>query len=133
MQDFSDLAAKLRKNHSTNYPTRLLILDTETKSRDDGLYQRHTFHIGWTLFVRFRADRDSKTLEWCYWTDRESLLDYIESLMQSKKTLWLIGHNIYFDIQALGFYDRIGYSGYEEEFYYDTGLTFLHFLSLIHI
>ena len=128
MQDFSDFAQKLRKNHSTNYPTRILILDTETAAATDNGYQKHRFHLGWTLFVRFRSDRNSKTLEWRYWTSRSDLLDYIESLLEPKKTLWLIGHNIYFDIQALAFYDRIGYSGYEEEFYYDTGLVFLHFL-----
>jgi len=129
LQDFSGFDKHLRRNHSTNYPTRLLILDTETAAAVDNGYQRHTFRLGWTLYVRFRAERNSKTLEWRYWTDRKALLSYIESLIQNKKTLWLIGHNIYFDIQALGFYDHFGYLPYTEDFYYDTGLVFLHFLS----
>ena len=129
LQDFSGFDKHLRRNHSTNYPTRLLILDTETKATVEGGAQRHTFHLGWTLYVRFRADRKSKSLVWKYWTDRGKLLAYIESLIQNKKTLWLIGHNIYFDIQALGFYDHFGYLPYTEDFYYDTGLVFLHFLS----
>jgi len=129
VQDFSGFDKRLRKNHSENYPTRLLILDTETKSTGDNGIQKHTFRLGWTLYVRIRAERNSKTLEWRYWTDRRKLLTYIESLIQRKKTLWLIGHNIYFDIQALGFYDHFGYLPYTEDFYYDTGLVFLHFLS----
>jgi len=106
-----------------------LILDTETKATGENGTQRHTFRLGWTLYVRFRTERNSKSLEWRYWTDRKALLAYIESLIQNKKTLWLIGHNIYFDIQALGFYDHFGYLPYTEDFYYDTGLVFLHFLS----
>jgi len=80
------------------------------------------------LFVRFRSERNKISETWKYWTNKEKLLDYIESLVQDKKSLWLIGHNIYFDIQALGFYERVGYGGYEEEFFYDEGLVFLHFL-----
>jgi len=128
VQDLSDFAHLLRKNHSTDYPTTLLFLDTETAAAGDNGYQKHTFRLGWTLYVRIRAERNSKQESWCYWTDRDKLLDYIESKMSKKKTLWLIGHNIYFDIQALGFYERIGYSGYEEEFFYDSGMVFLHFL-----
>jgi len=129
VQDFSDLAHLLRKNHSTDYPTTLLFLDTETKADQVDGQSRHTFRLGWTLYVRIRAERGTRQETWCYWTDRDKLLDYIESKMSRKKTLWLIGHNIYFDIQALAFYERIGYSGYEEEFFYDSGMVFLHFLS----
>jgi len=106
----------------------MLILDTETSSAIGNGYQRHTFRLGWTVFVRIRSERGMKQETWKYWTDKEKLLDYIESLMEEKKTLWLIGHNIYFDIMALGYYDRAGYSSYEEEFFYDEGLVFLHFL-----
>jgi len=128
LQNFADTSRILRKNHSTDYPTRLLILDTETHGSCDNGYQKHTFRLGWTVFVRVRAERGTRQETWRYWRNREKLLDYIESLMEDKKTLWLIGHNIYFDIQALGYYDRVGYGGYEEEFFYDEGLVFLHFL-----
>jgi len=106
----------------------MLFFDAETKPTESGGYQRLNFHVGWTLFVRIRADRGTKQETWKYWTDKEKLLDYIESLIGREKCLWLIGHNIYFDIQCLGFYDRVGHGGYEEEFFYDEGQVFLHFL-----
>jgi len=129
LENFSEVSKLLRKNHSTNYPTRILIIDTETKSSIEDPYQAHRFHLGWTLFVRTRAERNTVQLDWKYWTDREALLAYIESLLTKRTTTWVIGHNLYFDFQALGFYEWIGYSDYEEDFIYDKGLVFLHFLS----
>lgn len=130
MQDFSQRSRLLRKNHSTNYPTRILLIDTETRTDIREPYQTHSFRLGWTLFIRVRAERGARQLEWKYWTEASELLDYIESLMTTRSTTWIVGHNLYFDLQALGFYDRVGYGEYEEDFYYDKGLVFLHFLSL---
>jgi len=118
----------LRRNHGSDYPTRLLYLDTETTESKGDPYRRHAFRLGWTLYVRQRSERGKRQCTWRYWTNRNKLLAYIESLLKGKSTLWLVGHNLYYDIQALGFYDYIGYRGYEEEFFYDCGLVYLHFL-----
>lgn len=116
---------KLRRNHSSDYPTRMLFLDTETRQTKRGQYTVHSFLMAWTRFVLVSGGEKIEQDNWKFWTKPDKLCDYIESRVTDKKTLYIFGHNIYFDLQVTLFFDVLPRRGWKLDFIYDSGLTYI--------
>ena len=116
---------RIRKNHSTAYPTRMLFLDTETKQTKDGVYTRHDLLLAWTCYRRYSERAGKNTDTWTYWEDPKKLCEYLASSVSAKKALYIYGHNISFDLQVIQFYKYFPKWGWKLEFIYDHGLSYL--------
>lgn len=115
----------LKRNHSTELPTRILVLDTETTPtiEADGIAQR--FRLGWTALCRVSSWGRIVEEEWRYWTHPVPLLEYIEKSCPRDGTLWMFANNIFFDLQALGFFRDFTREGWELDFSYDSQVTYM--------
>jgi hypothetical protein len=123
--DRIDPGKALSPNHSTAYPARLLFLDTETRPVEKLGETRHRFILGCTRYVRLDGagglDRD----QWEQWEDPLDLCRRIEALSRDRTALTVYGHNLWFDLQACGFFRTFASWGWRLGFIYDEGLTFL--------
>ena len=122
-QDF--VQRTLKADRSQFIPYTWLFLDTETLlTENDGITSHH-FNIGWTcLWIRPRG-RGHGHSDWIFHTDEQKFCEYIQFISRKLGNVILAGHNIFFDLQASGFYDRFTKWGWHLEFYYDQGLTYI--------
>lgn len=123
--DFTKGQRLLRKNHRGTYPSRVLFLDTETTQWPSGPYTHHTFRIGYTRFVRLDTELKLISDKWEYWTDKYDVCRYIKDSVPDKTVTWIISHNIFFDLQVIGFFSLFTYWNWQLEFIYDKGLSFI--------
>lgn len=106
-------------------PQRCMFLDTETKPIIEGTTEHHYMDIAWTFY--YRSDRYDihNGNNWKYHNNRESLWRYITSYSGQQHPLYLFGHNLYFDLQASGFFDYLTSWGWVCDFVYDKGLSYI--------
>ena len=118
----------LPHNMSSVLPNKMLFYDCETDYIDDGRVQHHFFKMGWSCYLERSAAGIVSRKRWTFHEDEESFLDLIDRRAYSGTTLYLIGHNISFDLAVSGFYREYGRRGWKLDFFYDAGLT--HIMSL---
>lgn len=122
----------LRENKATGLPKRLLFLDTETVKRYEWMYDAevHRFKMGYTWFVKgekgvYSRDRS----EWEFHDYATVMLRYIEGKCVKSSPLFVIGSNVLFDMGASGMIPWFTDRGWERDFYYSKGLTFMMVIS----
>lgn len=123
MPDFPQ--RKLTANHSSQRPSRIVFYDSETKTHRVGPIEKHTLKMGWSYYVRRDHDPDFVAGDWKYHTDQQAFCEYIESLTAAKTTLYVVGHNVFFDLQVSGFFRWFQRWGWTLDFLYDKGLTYI--------
>lgn len=106
-------------------PGAWCILDTETRPATSGGVTSHYFHIGWTCLWTIPKGKRRGRQEWVYHDDRDAFNDYLLGLCTRFKGLILLGHNIFFDLQAAGSYRVFTRAGWVLDFYYDRGVTYI--------
>ncbi len=106
-------------------PTVWLFLDTETEEtlKDDITY--HHFHVGWTCLLRRATEKRPETEAWTWFLSAGGLNGYIQEIALRYKRIQVVGHNIFFDLQAAGTFTFLAAQGWKLDFYYDRGLTYL--------
>ncbi len=115
----------LKPVNSRFIPENWLFLDTETKAGPGLSSDIQTFHLGWTcLWIRGKGI-EKDTYSWKYFTYNILLNKYISNLSKEYPDLLIVGHNIFFDLQASGFYVYFTQCGWRLKFYYDKGLTYI--------
>lgn len=115
----------LHENHGSQRPARLLFYDCETTTESHSDYSLLRMYLGWSYYVRRDLSRDLTGGEWVNHTTQNGICAYIESKTVDKGVLYVIGHNIFFDLQASGFFRYFTKAGWKLEFYYDKGLTYV--------
>lgn len=116
---------KIKKNHAISRPVRMLFLDTETKHVDKETSEYHRMDIAWSCFKHNRSDRQKHTEEWLFWNNTKKLCEYIESKTYDKTSLYIFAHNIFFDLQVSDFFYYFTKWGWQLDFIYDKGLTYI--------
>jgi len=115
----------LRKNHKSSRPSNLLYLDTETESVPIEGGELHRVRIAWSCSERREgAGRYTKTV-WTFHESGESLCARIETMTREKTKLYVLAHNVFFDLQAAGFFPYFSSRGWRLDFVYDSGLTYI--------
>lgn len=104
---------------------RWLYFDTETKTVINEGIKCEMFYIGWTCLREPFCKRFGDFAEWRFWRNELKLNQYLEKMALEKKALYLCGHNIFFDLQACGFFDYFTRWGWVLDFVYDKGLTYI--------
>lgn len=122
-QDFKH--TRLRKTHVDKFPGRVLYFDTETWSEDKEEEQHHRMDIAWTCYAKYDDTGECEYERWEFWNTKKGICEYIRNKAYIKKPLLIIAHNIFFDLQVIGFFRSFAKWGYKLDFYYDKGLTYI--------
>ncbi len=115
----------LKKVASEYIPNYFLFIDTETKPYILEGVRSEYFYLGWTCFYKRYAPLGKDSYEWVYHKTFTGVNAYIERTCEMYKNVLVIGHNIFFDMQAAGFYQHFTEAGWKLKFYYDKGLTYI--------
>lgn len=115
----------LRKNLGMKLPQRAIFLDTETKHVTINGVEHHTLKLGWTFYYRRDRYDIHNGNNWKYHTDPTELWSYIVSYSNKEHPLYIFGHNIYFDLQATEFFALLTKWGWNLDFVYDKGLSYI--------
>lgn len=116
----------LLKPSTSDYIPRIwLFLDTETSLHTVEGISSHYFTLGWTCLWKRSEPLGKDSQEWIFHRTHYHFNKYLEGLAEMYKNLNVIGHNIFFDLQASGFYEYFTQRGWKLKFYYDKGLTYI--------
>jgi len=123
IQDFKVRNLPVLKNKFI--PGRWLFFDSETYiKKEEGITNQY-FSMGWTCFWDRWSRYWPDFYTWTFWESEEYFCKYVERLASTTKQLYLVGHNIFFDLQACGFFDYFTRWGWELDFIYDKGMTYI--------
>jgi len=118
----------LRKNKTVALPSRFLFLATEVmeKERLIGDHRVYHFERGWTQYVaRSRKDGEYLTVCECGWDYRTQMVGSIDKLAIKRSPLYVICANPVMDVGASGIIPYFTEAGWELDFYYSGGRTFI--------
>lgn len=118
-------AFKIKRTGSKTRPRKMLYFDTETKTQPGDGIVKHRMKMAWACYVEKRSGDRRDTVAWTFWEEPIELQRYIDSLVKEKTTLWVFGHNIFFDLQCSDFFYYFTREGWVLDFYYDKGLTYI--------
>ncbi len=106
-------------------PSRIIVFDTETKHTDDEKYEHHYMDFAYVNY--FERDKDATITRdtWTLFHESREMWKYIFSKAYDKSTLYIFGHNVYFDLQCSGFFEYATEIDWKLKFIYDKGLTFI--------
>lgn len=115
----------LQANHSQSRPSFVCYLDVETRQKPEGRSTHHTVKLAWACFSRYVKGKKEIKDYWQSFSDGEAICRFIDSLTFDKRTLYIFGHNVFFDLQASGFFKWFTKWGWELEFHYNEGVTYI--------
>ncbi len=116
---------KLAPLKGSTIPRIWLFLDTETEETIKENITYHHFHVGWCCLWRRKSDKYADSKEWTWFLSSGGLNGYIQEMGLRYKRIHVVGHNIFFDLQAAGTFAFLTTQGWTLEFYYDQGLTYI--------
>lgn len=116
---------KLTSLKGSSIPSVWLFLDTETeeKVKEDITY--HHFHVGWCCLLRRETEKRPEREDWTWFLSSGGINGYIQEIALRCKRIHVVGHNIFFDLQAAGTFTFLAAEGWKLDFYYDKGLTYI--------
>jgi hypothetical protein len=103
----------------------MVFTDTETRTEELDLGELHLFKMGWVLTWDAHNRQDMKLVTERFFTDVLEYNGYLNNLAVKHKKITIYGHNIFFDLQAAGFFKYFTEWGWQLEWIYDRGLTYL--------
>lgn len=106
-------------------PRRVIYFDTETKQKEDEPYTYHRMDMVWICYARYNDRADCEAKYWNYMRSPKKLCEYIDKHAYQKRDLYVIGHNIFFDLQAADFFYYFTLWGYTLDFLYEKGLAYI--------
>lgn len=115
----------LNDAYGSERPCKIIVFDTETKHKDDEKYEHHYMDFAYVDYFERSKDGVISRDTWQLFTNNIEMWKYITSKAYDKSTLYVFGHNVYFDLQASGFFDYATQTGWKLKFVYDKGLTFI--------
>lgn len=115
----------LREVKSKYIPEKWIFFDSETKVRTEGVIASHYFYLGWTCYWDRTIRKKSEAYHWEFWHNEKKLCTYLHNICRHEKQIVLLGHNIFFDLQACGFFKYFTEWKWKLDFIYDKGLTYI--------
>jgi len=106
-------------------PVNWLFFDSETKIKEVDYVKSHYFDMGWSCHYNRWSNNWSGLEDWRYWSNELKFNEYLQRLVKTSGRLILCGHNIFFDLQASGFFKYFTAWGWVLDFVYDKGLTYI--------
>jgi len=116
---------KLRENKGRGLPRRMLFFDTEAKTRIQGRETHLRTKLAVTCYINFHSGTKKPKETWHSFRDTFSFCRYIHDLARPKSVLWCFAHNAFYDLQASDVFYYLPLWGWNLQFTYDSGLTYL--------
>jgi hypothetical protein len=118
-------AHMLAKNKTIKYPQYFCFVDTETTQDKKDEKLEHKLKLGVCKLVRFRKDYQTITINTIKFRDTAEFWKYAVAFITGKNTLHIIAHNAVFDMTILQHIEYLSSYGYECEFVFEEGVTFI--------
>ena len=115
----------VRRNQGSKIPRHIMVLDTETEHVTKGGEEHHKMKIAWSVFARLNREGKIETETWRYFDKRYRLCEHISNMAIFSGALTLVGNNIFFDLQAMGFFKFMPEMGWKLNFIYENGMTYI--------
>jgi len=103
----------------------MLFTDTETHPEIDGKTEVQKFTLGWIFTWESKEDPIKKNVTEIFFDNAEAYNKYFETTVRKYKSLTIYAHNIFFDLQCSGFFNYFTTQGWELDWIYDKGLTYI--------
>lgn len=114
----------LPPNHNTKRPVRHLFFDVETEGIPlNKEIKEQRLKLGYALFWRRRHKRNKDTMLWQFFTDSGTFWDFVMQHVSKRETLYLVSHNITFDLLVCNGFEELEKRGYELTSVYTKGMT----------
>jgi hypothetical protein len=106
-------AHRLKSNKGSEYPSNLIFFDTETYPEVlSPVEVRHRFRLGSAIYWRRRTGKEKDMVEDFAYTSSAAFYDFVFTRATTKHKLYLISHNLDFDMAVLGLYKVLADRGY---------------------
>lgn len=106
-------------------PRRVIYFDTETKQKESGSWTYHRMDMAWICYARYNDQAIPESKFWKYTRSPKIVCEYIRKHAYKKRDLYVVGHNIFFDLQASDFFYYFTLWGYTLDFLYEKGLAYI--------
>jgi len=104
----------------------MIFFDTETLPfKIENKKEYHRFRLGVALYVRIRNDISKDTKEYLYFDNIDDFWRFVNRHVRKKQTLYLLAHNVVFDLVSVNFIINLERLGFSCEYIYDNGYTFI--------
>jgi len=104
---------QIEDNKTSQYPRNFLFFDTETEDKWISDTEReHELTMGMAIYWRWRSNRKDTTKEYQL-NDESDLFDVMEKYARGKSRLFVIAHNIQYDMMVLGGFRRMDERGWD--------------------
>ncbi len=126
MERVHDFGGRILRENSVSWiPQRVLYLDTETEKTIIDNETIHTMKLAWSCLTEYGPDVVPLKEDWKYWNDTAKFWSYVQQHCQPKRPMFLIAHNVFFDLQASGFFHWFAKWKWQLRFLWDKGLTYI--------
>jgi hypothetical protein len=115
----------IRGNQGKRMPRHVMVLDTETKTEEIGEDEHHVMKIAWSIFASLDAKGKPIAETWKYFDRRFELCSYVSAMAIQFGGLTIVGNNIFFDLQVMGFFKYLPEMGWQLDFIYENGITYI--------
>jgi hypothetical protein len=114
----------ISRTYSRELPNNILFFDTETlpeETNDNA--QLHKLKLGVAQYYRRKQDGQYRLVSEIVFSTSDEFVSYVESILRSKITLYLISHNLMFDFLASQVFVSFPAAGIELKSFYNKGFT----------
>jgi len=95
----------LEDNKKNKQYNNIIFFDCEAYLEDVGDKTYHHFRMAWACYVRY--DKGRKKEDWFFTKNKDELCNWILSKTASKRTLYILTHNIWYDLRVSGLINRL--------------------------
>lgn len=118
---------RLYPTKGTERPTRVLFVDTETNQKfipPDTI--KHTLRLGYAQFTRTRRGEYLRPQSEHVITNLKEFWRYVESCCPERSRLYLVSHNLHFDLPVLHAFTELPALGWELTQFYTKGMVSIY-------
>jgi len=116
----------IKRTRANRAPARVLFVDTETYQRQvKGNVTRQELRLGVACFWERETETKPEREEWFNFTDAPNFWEWALNHARPRKTIYMVGHNLKFDLLTLNVLEEIPSRGWYISQLYEKGGTFL--------
>lgn len=116
----------IRETRAYRAPARVIFVDTETyQKRVKENVTRQELRLGVACYWQRGTERTPERVTWYRFTDAPNFWEWALDKAKPKKTVYLVGHNLKFDLLTLNVLTEIPERGWYISKLYEKGHTFL--------